>query len=456
MTARHYINAYTPERFGAVGDGVTNDSAAVQAAADAARAAGHPLTLLPNQIYRASITWKQGYDFRGVALDANAEPSSVIRGLPGVPTLTWDPNQVVYGSSLSNIKLIADEASCIYKIGQNQPAKLLIDRCRLSAYKATNSTALACGMHLYGGFSNTRIKDTDITADDHGILCDSPTSYGGVGFEWWTVENGVISGRKNAIRMLAGHGGCGTWMLAATQFKGGEHTIVLGGSAWGWIWDRCVAAEAQGGGDWATSTTWTGAATASQGASTATITSGDATKLSVGDLLTIQRGKNDGAPYEGTILGRSGNVVTLDTAFQQAVSTPAKCTNARWDIVHVPTEQSWPGYGFNIGRPSSHLVLNTGFGRGSGSITRYAFGGPAGCGENHTFQNFITWGAPVFDLYRTSSAIGSGDVEFWGSTVRPAVGTFAPGAYRWDPVALRPNWADGLGNWRDASGAIVT
>lgn len=76
----HYLRTYTPEEFGAAGDGLRDDSVEIQAAADAARAAGHPL-IFQRPAYKASITWRRGYDWRGLALDTNGAPATMIFGL---------------------------------------------------------------------------------------------------------------------------------------------------------------------------------------------------------------------------------------------------------------------------------------------------------------------------------------------------------------------------------------
>lgn len=431
---------YTPEQYGAIGDGVTDDSVAMHDAADAARAAGYPLTIGP-KTYRASIVWRRGYDFRGLGLTVSGSPASVIRGLPGKPTFTWEKTPTVYNSRMTDLRLLSDNAPIIFKDDSNQPDGLLVDRCNLTGNSSTGTGAPA--LRILGGFSGVTIRQSQIWGNPYGIDCEIPVGYGSA-LDWWTIEDVIIGGAKTALRWRTSNSGGGNWAWRRVRFGGGsESTMIIHGNAPGWIWERCAAAEAQGGGNWATGKTWVGAATAAAGQNVATIPQAG---LAVGDQLTIKSGMVDADHYVGVIQAINGTQVTLNLPFARAV-TSSPCTNATADIIKVPMDAEDPGF---IGHPSGHIFLASGFGRGAGSNIRYSVGG----GSHHQFIRFTTWRAPVYEKYRRSTIVDSPDLSIWSTIVRPGAAEFNVGFERWDEILKKPLWSDGS-NWRDSAGTII-
>lgn len=356
--------------------------------------------------------------------------------------LTWENSPTVYNSALRELVIRGVNAPAIFKDSSDQPDGLLIERCQI---KGNSSTAgNAPGMRILGGMSGVTARQSEFWGDSYGIDCDIPPGYGS-GLDWWTFEDCIIGGKKTAIRFRTSNAGGGGWAFRRTRFGGGsESTIIIKGNAPGWVWERCAAAEAQGGGTWGVTQTWTGLATASAGSDQVTIN--DATALVTGDLLTIKNAGSNRIPHETTITGKNGNVVTVTPPVVSAV-TGQPCTNARHDIIKVPSDAAEPGY---VGAPTGHLFLNTGFGRGSGSNIRYSVGG----GAQHVFVGFNSFNAPVLDAYNRSVIINSPGLEVWSNSVRFGASEIREGEMRWDYVNKRPIWSNGTA-WVDATGAVI-
>lgn len=438
------MTGFTPEQYGATGG--PDDSAAVQAAGDAARSAGSHVVL--SKLYNASIVWRRGYDFRGSGLGENGRPGSGLSGIPGTPTLTWDNTTTVNGSSLVKLQLLSKDAPVLFKDHpHSQPSGLTVDWCTLTGN--TSSGAHAPAVHILGGMSDVTFRETQIWGNPYGLDVGIPPGYGSA-LDWWTFENCIIGGEKTGLRWRTSNAGGGAWKFERVRFGGGsEHTIILKGNAKEWIWDRCAAAEAQGGGVWATGSTWTGTATAAKGSTSATVNSVSA--LSLGDLLTVRGGGVIGDPYEGTIMviDIAAKVVTLDKPFGKAVMA-AECTNARWDIIHVPTDADEPDY---PGFPAQHTFIATGFGRGAGSNIRYSVGG----GSKHTFIDWNGFGAPVLDKFGTAVWVNSTpqDGPVWTSDVWQYATIPRKGTQRWDAKTGRPVWTNGT-DWVYSDGSKMT
>lgn len=431
--------AFTPEAFGAVGDGVADDTTAIMNADSAARSAGTFVQFGP-YAYRCHLTWRAGSTWIGAGTRSSTQQSTRLVGASGTAPVTLDTSAVVYTARMEDIRIEGTGAPAVEKTDQEQHDGLTFNRCALISYDSP-------GLHVVGGTSGVALVDTQVHGNPYGLDLSIPTGYGAA-MDWWTITRGQLGGSSGGLRFRATNAGGHNWQIDRVRFAGGSgHSIWLHAWAKHWTWRNVVASEAQGGGIWGLSETFTTTATATAGQSTATLA--DVSEIAVGQLLTIRGARSGSSTYEGRITGLAGNVVTLDTPIGTTV-TAAECTNAEYDILHCGTSgeavaagQPW------VGTILQHTFTNCDMGRGSGSLIRFSVSG-----GRSTFINHESYGAPIRDDYYGGSYINT-LAPVWRSGNLAGADEFPVGEGRWVPWLNKTLWSDGT-QWRDATGTIVS
>lgn len=429
-----------PEDYGAVGNGTTDDTAAISAADAAARAAGTHVQFAP-VTYRASLTLFQGSDWRGAGTTGSGSPSSRIRSLSGSPAVTLNPAAPVYNARICQMSLLGEGGgAAVFKDDLHQHDGITFTDCQISAFAAS-------GIRILGGISSITLERCNIFGSPCGIDLEIGPAHQAV-MDWWRLAECIVSGTTHGLRFLAVNAGGHGWMIDRVRFAPhpqASHTILINAWAKHWTWRNVIAAEGQGGGYWTTKSTFLTTASATAGQSTVTLA--DATPIEATQRLTINGAGGAGDHYEGVVLSKNGSVVTLDVPIGTTVSDAA-CTNAVADILHCG-----PDYGVTgpwVGQPLRHVFIACDMGRGDGSVIRYALND----GGGHVFINHESYNAPIRDPYQSALVFGF-QTPLWSSPLRAPAGGFPPGTTKWDAVNNRPLFSDGA-NWRTATGTIVT
>lgn len=428
-----------PEDYGALGDGVTNDTVAIMAADTAARSRGTYVQFGP-KTYRGNLTLKRGSDWRGAGFNANGVPGSRIRAISGTPAVRLNPDEAVYQARLTGVVILGEGAPAVFKDDLHQHDGIIFTNCEIASYAGG-------AFRVLGGISSVTLDRCTVFGSPVGIDLEIDADHVAA-MDWWRIVESQIGGVNHGLRFRAVNAGGHGWLLDRVRFSGhpsASHTVLLAAWTKHWTWRNVVAAEAQGGGDWGTGFTFTTTATATAGQSTATLA--DSAPIAPGQRLTIRGAGGSGDHYEGVVLSKSGATVTLDTPIATSVANAA-CTNATADILHCGNDYGVTGPW--IGRPLGHVFIGCDMGRGAGSVIRYSISD----GGTHVFINHETYNAPIRDPYQSATVVGP-PPQMWSSSIRASASDIGANVVRWDAANNRPLFSDGV-NWRTAAGAIVT
>lgn len=188
ISAARHINAqrrhlYDVREYGAKGDGTTDDSTAIQAAIDAATAAGGGVVVCPPATYRCNVVLKSG-----VTLTSGAEQYGYLATNPAaITTLLAAGSGAVVDTPVTNVKCIAIHGINIKGLGAGTPCTGIrfrdvdygaVRACHifLVADEAIliDSTSIACTFEdilIFGAVLNRSraavIGSVDISGTDH-------------------------------------------------------------------------------------------------------------------------------------------------------------------------------------------------------------------------------------------------------------------------------------------------
>lgn len=141
-----FYNVKSPA-YGALGDGSTNDTSAIQAALDAASAAGGGTVFFPAGTYRitATLTVAATVSLLGVGPSASIITMDVG---PSTPTLTMSVG-LTYQTTVSGLRLKKTQANNGNLITATAGRRLLIDNCYFDASIGSTGIQAAGGSSIY-------------------------------------------------------------------------------------------------------------------------------------------------------------------------------------------------------------------------------------------------------------------------------------------------------------------
>lgn len=215
---------YNVVGYGAVGDGVTDDTAAVQSAIDAAEAAGGGTVYFPIGTYLITATLT--IQTSKVRLVGDGPLNSIIKTAGditllsfGTGTTTW-----IYANGVENLNIVTSNAS-----RTTNSKGILIDYCRNFYLRDVIIQSVYYGVYIKGAsdelhFLSVTVKDAAAIYPTYGIYLDGTTD--DVVADFLFFHNCVLHGCTTAGFRAEGRE-FGDLILSNCSFVGGDYGVLL-------------------------------------------------------------------------------------------------------------------------------------------------------------------------------------------------------------------------------------
>jgi hypothetical protein len=334
--------------YNAVGNGVTNDTTAIQTAINDARSAGGGVVILPVGAYKVTtLSLKPKAYLQGVMQQGqDSSTGSILIGTSGSDIVDIVQDGGAYADyQISNLS---------FSGGRNQiRSNTLASLIRVTSCDFSGASEAAIGKTL-GSWEELYVRDVFCNGCKYFYKHDNVLENGQAYLDKSIFDNVHVTGcTRNGYRIDVSVASTATW-INPVVVASGEHGFYCAGGIRGWTF---INANTEGNGTTGKKNRTNLSGTVSAGATSATLAS--ATGWATGDGMTIAGAGNasglggDDFTIVSTAQGGPGVTVSGTTVSwaggTAATVTNPEVTNAEWDDFHFasnpsnPTNVQWIG-----------------------------------------------------------------------------------------------------------------
>lgn len=368
--------------FGATGDGVTDDTVAIQAAIDAAAVNGG-MVLLPAKTFKVTtLVIKSRVTLQGAASAMGRTLGPVLLGTAGSDVLTVSTSLPAGSFNIFDLTVDGGRHGLATNDTVDYVNNVNIARCQFI-------NASDAQIYLIGWSEEWYLDHVRLTAGQYGFRVANGAGTNGA--DKMTFKDVLTNGQTvNAWRWECETSGSCTWINPIINTTK-SHGFYIDSGITGWVF---INANTEGNGQGAKNARTTGSITSG----TASLVVADATGFAEGDGITIQgAGPNFGHDLTTTIVTINGTTFTLATNAGTTV-TGLAVTNATVDDFYLANSIASPNNITFIGG----LIG----GEGTGGKLRYSINNSVGA-TIHAYGLVTLSGIPIYDPTRRVLGVGS-------------------------------------------------